>query len=223
MTLPPNRVWRLRLRGVNAYLVDADVLTLVDAGTPWDAKRIRSRLEDVGFEASDIERVLLTHFDLDHVGALADLGPDLDATVHVADPDGQFLTGTAQPPMTNHKGALQRLLGAFLTRPDLPVEVVEDGDEVGPFEAVRTPGHTPGHTSFLHEGFDVAFAGDVVREIDGELKPTSWVMCYDAGQNRRSVGRLADRALRLDVVAPGHGNPLRGEAGDSLRRLADRL
>jgi len=29
-------VWRLELRGVSAYLVDADVPTLVDAGTPWD-------------------------------------------------------------------------------------------------------------------------------------------------------------------------------------------
>jgi glyoxylase-like metal-dependent hydrolase (beta-lactamase superfamily II) len=221
MTLPPNRVWRLRLRGVNAYLVDADGLTLVDAGTPWDADRIRSRLDDVGFSVADLDRVLLTHFDLDHVGALADL--DLDATVHVADPDGQYLTGAAQPPLTNHKGLLQRAADVLLTRPDLPVDVVEDGDEIGPFEAVRTPGHTPGHTSYVHEEFDVAFAGDVVREIDGELKPTNWLMCYDRGENRRSVGRLADRAIHLDVVAPGHGDPLREDAGETLRRLADRL
>jgi glyoxylase-like metal-dependent hydrolase (beta-lactamase superfamily II) len=221
MTLPPNRVWRLRLRGVNAYLVDADVLTLVDAGTPWDADRVRSRLDDVGFSVADLDRVLLTHFDFDHVGALVDL--DLDATVHVADPDGQYLTGAAQPPLTNHKGALQRALDFLLAPPDLPVSVVEDGDEIGPFEAVRTPGHTPGHTSYVHDEFDVAFAGDVVREIDGELRPTSWVMSYDRGENRRSVGRLADRAIYLDVVAPGHGDPLRGDAGEALRRLADRL
>lgn len=221
MALPPNRVWRLRLRGVNAYLVDADVLTLVDAGTPWDASRIRSRLDEVGFDVDDVERVLLTHFDVDHVGALADL--DLDATVHVADPDGQFLTGAAQPPLTNHKGLFQRAVGFFLDRPDLSVDLVEGGDEIGPFEVVATPGHTPGHVSYVHEAFDVAFAGDVVREIDGELTPTSWVMCYDLRENKRSVGRLADRALRLDVVAPGHGDPLRGEAGDALRRLADRL
>ncbi len=221
MTLPPERVWRLRLRGVNAYLVDCDVLTLVDAGTPWDVDRIRERVEQAGFEIDDVERVLLTHFDVDHVGALAAL--DLDATVYVADPDARYLTGTAQPPLGNHKGAIQRLADVFLTRPDLDVEVVADGDEIGPFVAYRTPGHTPGHTAYVHGEYGVAFVGDLVRELDGDLVESGWFMSYDTDDNEASIRHLADHTVDVDVIAVGHGDPIRENGGDALRRLADSL
>ena len=68
------RVWQFKLRGVNAYLVADDVLTLVDAGTPLDEDAIRTGVVESGHEVGDIERVLLIHCDLDHVGALEPSG-----------------------------------------------------------------------------------------------------------------------------------------------------
>jgi glyoxylase-like metal-dependent hydrolase (beta-lactamase superfamily II) len=221
MGLEPNRVYRLELPWVNAYLVrDDGSLTLVDAGTPWDVERVRDRFEAAGFDPADVDRVLLTHYDLDHVGTLAEL--DLDARVHVADPDGGFLSGTASPPLGNHKGLFQRLTRPLLDRPDLPLEAVEDGDRIGPFVAHRTPGHTPGHTAYVHEEYGTAFVGDLVRRVDGDLAASPWVMSYDAAENRRSVRRLADRLRSVEVVAMGHGTPVREGGGDALRRLADR-
>jgi len=53
--------WRLSLRGVNAYLVEDDATTLVDAGTPWDAGAIRDGLADAGTTVAEIDRVFITH------------------------------------------------------------------------------------------------------------------------------------------------------------------
>ena len=224
MTLEAGAVRRFRCRGVNAYLVDDDgTLTLVDAGTPWDEARMRGMLDSSGISPADIDRVLLTHFDFDHVGTLATLGLDADVPIHVAEPDASFLLGDADPPAGNHKGALQRALRLFVDPPKNEVIRVSDGGEVGGFDAYRTPGHTPGHVVYHHAGHGAAFLGDVVRGSGGELKPLPWPTCYDADRNEKSLTDLAERIPPFEAACVGHGDPLRTGGYDALRRAADRL
>lgn len=204
----------------NAYVVDDGEVTLVDAGTPWDADGLRRHLADVGYDAADVDRVLVTHYDPDHVGALAALDPD--ASVHAADPDAGYLDGSDRPPLTPHKAFLQRV-GALVTpTPDLPVERVSDREELGGFTAYRTPGHTRGHTAYVHREFGAAFVGDMVHEREGSLRPTRWFAAYSTAENDASVARFA-AALAPDgpeAVAVGHGDPVREGGTDELARLA---
>ncbi|MDS0298334.1 MBL fold metallo-hydrolase [Halogeometricum sp. S1BR25-6] len=224
MTLEAGAVRRFRCRGVNAYLVDdGGTLTLVDAGTPWDGARMREMLSSSGVSPSAIDRVLLTHFDLDHVGTLATLGLDADVPIHASEPDASFLLGDADPPAGNHKGAFQRLARLFIDSPENEVIRVSDGDEVGGFDAYRTPGHTPGHVAYHHAGHGAAFLGDVVRGSDGELDTLPWPMCYDADRNEKSLADLAERIDPFEVACVGHGDPIRTGGYDALRRAADRL
>ena len=216
------RVWQFKLRGVNAYLVADDVLTLVDAGTPLDEDAIRTGVIESGHEIGDIERVLLTHYDLDHVGALAGLEPGLDAPVYAGAFDGEILGGDRSPPLTNHKGALQRVLGPFVTEPSLSVRTVADGQTVGSFTAYHTPGHTPGHVAFASSDLGVGLLGDLVTESDGALEPSGWVISYDTDTVCDSIRSLADRAPAFDVACVGHGTPLTG-GRDALRALAREL
>lgn len=215
------RVYRLVDSPANVYLLVDDEVTLIDAGTPGDAKPIRDGIRALELAVADVDRVLLTHYDYDHVGALASLG--LDAPIHVGTPDASHLTGADEPPLANKKGLFQRLTGRFLDRPDLPVYPIVDGERLGGFTAYHTPGHTPGHTSYLHEEFGVFFLGDCVRESDGELRPSPTMLCADADRNRESVLNLAERAPSFAVAAPDHGDPI-AEAGDAaLQRLASEL
>ena len=216
-------VWQFALRGVNAYLVFDDVPTLVDAGTPLDGSAIQNGLDSAGVEVSDIERVLLTHYDLDHIGALAGLTPELDATVHAGPFDADILTNRRSPPVTNHKGAFQRLASVFTTHPSLDVAAVDDGEEVGTFTAYHTPGHTPGHVAYVSTELDVGLLGDLVAESDGALEASGWAMSYDTAQVRESIRRLATDAPPFEVACMGHGTPLRNGGSDALEALAQRL
>lgn len=211
------------LRGVNAYLVDDDVPTLVDAGTPWDEESLREGLADAGVEVSDIGRVLLTHYDLDHVGTLAALTPELDATVYTGAYDAEILRGDRSPPVRNHKGALQRLLGSLTTRPALEIVSVEDGETLGSFTAYHTPGHTPGHVAYVSEDLGVGLLGDLVSESDGALEPSEWLISYDTSDVLRSIRRLSDGAPPFDVACIGHGEPLVAGGSDALAALAERI
>jgi glyoxylase-like metal-dependent hydrolase (beta-lactamase superfamily II) len=223
--LDHDRIYRLSLRGVNAYLVDdGGDWTLVDAGTPWDASRVRDGLAEAGLAARDLSRVLLTHYDLDHVGTLAALDLAPDAEVRLADPDAAQFEGAETPPLANHKGALQRATRFLLSLPDVPITRVADGDRIGGFTAHRTPGHTPGHTAFVHADLGAAFVGDLVTgDDDGSLDASPWLVCYDVDGNAASIRSFAERAPDVDVVAMGHGEPVRTGGGRALRALADRV
>lgn len=216
-------VWRFELRGVSAYLVDDDVPTLVDAGTPWDEASIREGFADAGVDVADVGRVLLTHYDLDHVGTLAALTPDLDATVYTGAFDAALLRGERSPPWRNHKGALQRLGGLFTTLPDLEINAVADGERLGSFTAYHTPGHTPGHVAYVSEDLRVALLGDLVSGSDGELAPSEWLISYDTDRVLDSIRDLAERAPPFEVACVGHGEPIASGGGAALEALAQSI
>ena len=216
-------VWRLDCRGVNAYLVFDDVPTLVDAGTPWDEAAIRTGLGDAGLSVDDVGRVLLTHYDLDHVGTLAALASDLDAPVYAYGFDAQLLRGTRSPPLRNHKGLIQRLGGFVTDLPNLDVVGVRDGGTVGSFTAYHTPGHTPGHVAYVSEELGVALLGDLVSASDGDLEPSGWLISYDTEAVATSVRGLATHAPPFEVACVGHGDPLATGGDEALARLAAEL
>ncbi|WP_336343766.1 MBL fold metallo-hydrolase [Halalkalicoccus ordinarius] len=212
------RVYRLVDGPANVYLVDDGELTLVDGGVPKDAKRIRDGIRALGFAVAEVDRVLLTHYDYDHVGALASLG--LSAPVYAGEPDATYLVGAAEPPLVNRKGLLQRALGRSLDHPDLYAYPVADGDRIGGFVAHHTPGHTAGHMAYFHEDSGVAFLGDCVRSKGGTLHPMPSVLCADAEENARSIRKLEERLPTFDVAAPGHGDPITADVSGVLTRLA---
>ncbi|RLM63428.1 MBL fold metallo-hydrolase [Halorubrum sp. Atlit-8R] len=213
-------VWRIECRGVNAYLVFDDVPTLVDAGTPWDEAAIRDGLDDAGVAVSEVGRVLLTHYDLDHVGTLAALAPDLDAPVRAYGFDAQLLRGARSPPLRNHKGLIQRLGGLVTDRADLDVVGVRDGERIGSFTAYHTPGHTPGHVAYVSEELGVGLLGDLASASDGDLEPSGWLISYDTDEVAASARSLSARAPPFEVACVGHGDPLATGGGEALRRLA---
>jgi len=218
--LVADRLYRLDLGVVNAYLVDTGETTLIDAGTPNAADYLRGELDEAGYDAGDVDRVLVTHFDLDHVGTLARLA--FDGPIYAVEPDASFLDGSRTPPLSNHKGILQRLTDFWLTRPSTPVKRLTDGDSIAGFDVHHAPGHTPGHAVYLHETLGAAFLGDLVAEEDGSLTTAPWILTYSTSENTNSVRALADSDRSFDIAAMGHGTPITENGSEALVELARR-
>ena len=222
---PPHRlapgVWQLELTGVNAYFADDGTLTLVDAGTPWDGRAIERQIAATGHDYRDIDRVLLTHYDLDHVGGLASL--DLTVPHYAAKPDASYLNGTARPPVADRKGAFQRAAATLFDPPVVRVRRVRDGAEIGGFRTIAAPGHTSGHVVYVHAELGVAFLGDLVRGRGDSLESPPWVVTGDPERNRESIGAVAARAPPFEIAAPGHGDPVCGGGSAAVSDLAARL
>lgn len=216
-------VWWIDGTGVNAYLLEsAGGLTLVDAGMAFDADRIAAAIHDAGYGLADLDRILLTHYDIDHVGALGRL--DTTAPIHIGAADAPLLLGEKRPGWRSIKGFTQFVAAPFCPAVrDDRVRLVEDGDRIGGFEAFHTPGHTPGHTAYVHESRDAAFLGDLVVEWKGAFRPVPWPLCYDRAESEESIARIAERAPDFEAAGTGHGTPFERGGRERLEELADTL
>jgi glyoxylase-like metal-dependent hydrolase (beta-lactamase superfamily II) len=220
-------IWRLDLGwpaplGATAYLVDDDDLTLVDAGFPRNSPSIRADIADAGYAVGEIDRVLITHYDLDHLGGLSRLVPDLTAPVYVGRADLDFLRGGEDPPLLHHKGLFHRGLRAVYGPPEsLTYHPVDDRDRIAGFRAFHTPGHNPGHTVYLHEELGAAFLGDLAWSEGGGLTIPVWLDSYDVEEIKESVRWFASVSPRFEFACVAHGPPILEGGYDAVRALAD--
>ncbi|SDJ64336.1 Glyoxylase, beta-lactamase superfamily II [Halovenus aranensis] len=213
-------VWALDLGMVNAYLVDDGTVTLVDAGTPG-AETLERELGEAGYNTDELDRILVTHYDFDHVGGLAALGST--APIYAMEPDASLLDGTDRPTVLSKKGAFQRVAAVFQRPPGTGVSRIEDGETVGGFTAYHTPGHTPGHTAFHHGHLGVAMLGDLVTGDGNTLGTPPWPLAASNRQNDGSIQALASRDLSFDIACMGHGDPVTDRGDDELDALAASL
>ncbi len=216
-------VWQIECTGVNAYLVaDTEGLTLIDTGTPFDKGTLRDGIESAGFLLGDLSRILITHFDIDHVGTAAKLARE--TPVYVGQADADLVSGIRRPRMSLPKGLSQLLTRPFIRSVSTSrIEPVEDGETIGGFTAYQAPGHTPGHTVYIHADMSAAFLGDLVVERDGVLHQSPWFLSADTTQVADSIRDVAARAPDFEVAAMGHGNPLRSGGSQRFRAFAESL
>jgi glyoxylase-like metal-dependent hydrolase (beta-lactamase superfamily II) len=222
-------VWLLDLGFIapvraNAYLVeeallDGDGVTLVDTGLHRNWPTLVTELADAGYSPEDVDRVLLTHYDLDHVGGIGRLLPEFDGPVYIGGADHDLLSGEVAPPI-HHKGLFHRVTRRLFPVPaELDLRRVEDGDRIGTFTAYLTPGHNPGHVVYVHDA-GIAFLGDLVWEDGGRLTTPIRFDSYDVAEIGESVRSLAARVEPFTVAAMGHGRPLATGGYEALQALA---
>ncbi|QCC52306.1 MBL fold metallo-hydrolase [Halapricum salinum] len=206
----------------NCYLVDDGEVTLIDTGLWWNRPSMDAELAEAGYTPTDVDRVLLTHYDLDHTTGLRHL-PGFEGPIYIGEADYDLYTGASDPPLIHHKGLFHRLVRPFFPLPrDADVRPVADGERIGNFTAYHTPGHNPGHLAYVHDS-GAAFVGDLLWEDDGELTPPFWLDCYDTTQLRESIVAFAGAIPDVEVMGMGHGTPIRTGAHRLLDDLAARL
>jgi hydroxyacylglutathione hydrolase len=202
--------------GVNAYLV-GDVL--VDAGFSFQAKRV---LREV--RGRIVRTHLLTHAHVDHAGGSRQVVDALGVPVLAGERD--LPTLASGRPEQAFPGLLRKPGEAYASFTPVPeATALREGDQVGDFAVLDTPGHSAGHISLWRERDRVLICGDVVNAMNllttlpGLHEPPG-VFTPDPAENRRSIRRLA--ALEPRLVLVGHGPPLK-DAAEPLRRFAASL
>lgn len=192
---------------VNCYLVrEDDGLTLVDTMLPRSGKRILAAAQSLG---APIVRIALTHAHGDHIGSLDELHQLLpDAEVIISTRDARLLAKDRSLDPGEPQGKLK---GSYPGASTTPTRTIGDGDMIGSLQVVASPGHTPGHVSFLDTRDRTLIAGDAYVTLGGLATtakgtpafPLPSMATWDKPTELDSARKL--RALDPVRLAPGHG------------------
>ncbi len=200
---------------VNEYVFeDASGTYLVDASFSGSAKPIRRAFERAAADLSKVGTILLTHQHVDHIRGAAELERRSRAVVACHAADAPCVDGRVRPKMP-------MILRLFASVHPVPVKrELSDGDSVGPFRVVFAPGHTPGEVAFYLPERKVLFSGDSVVEKKGRLTLPAAGYASDIRQAVASLSIL--RKLDIELLLPGHGEPVRGDVPAKLDDLIAR-
>jgi glyoxylase-like metal-dependent hydrolase (beta-lactamase superfamily II) len=241
---------------VNLYLIEDDPLTLVDAGpnSGRSLDELESQLRGLGHRLEDIGLILVSHQHIDHIGLVSIVARRSGAEVAAIDRLVPFMENYGDAAAADDDFASELMLRngisadvvqalrsvslafrAWGARADV-TRVVRDGDTIElrdrRLEVHFRPGHSPTDTVFYDPDSRILLGADhllahissnplITRPPDGGPRPQSLVMYLE------SLAKT--RAMDIDVVLPGHGEPIddhRSVIDDRFelhRRRADKL
>ncbi len=213
---------------VNAFLVDGDEgVTLIDTLLPNKHEVFVSALSSIGRTIEDVIAIMLTHSHADHAGNAAALKSKSGAQVYASEADARAIRGDERPsppPVANRFPFLRPLVRLLPIPAAVSVEHLigeaVGGRLPGDLRAINTPGHTPGHTSYLLDRDGGAlFVGDAAVASRGEI--TRGYMNRSEPTFDASLRHIAE--LDFDVALFGHAQPLTSGASAAFRRFANTL
>ncbi|MGN6532231.1 MAG: MBL fold metallo-hydrolase [Ginsengibacter sp.] len=187
---------------INCYLIE-DVL--IDAGIRSSHKIISAALK-----SKEVKAHALTHAHADHQGSSSSICKEDNIPLWCSLPEKlQAETGDATKEYPKPKHLITRFQKAYWAGDGFEVSrILKEGDLVGGFTVVETPGHSSGHISFFREKDGVLIVGDalvnmnLLTTIAGLHEPPN-LFTLDREQNRKSILKLF--SLKPSLLCFGHG------------------
>src|SRR3954447_23795937 len=232
---------------VNVYLIEDDPLTLVDAGPNSGSSLddLQRQLAGLGHAIEDIELILITHQHIDHIGLVDIVASHSGAEVAAIDHLVPFVEKYSEAAAQDDAFAMETML-----RGGIPADVAQalasvslafrawgsrvsvgrtlhEGDVVQlrdrSLEVGVRPGHSPTDTVFHDRDRRMLIAGDhlikhissnplISRPVGSKARPQSLVTYIESLKRTQQ--------MELDLVLPGHGDPVTEHAELIDSRLA---
>ncbi len=219
-------VWRIPLLGdfVNGFMLrdDDGQVTLIDMGIASSGKKVIAALRSIGSDPSEVTRLMLTHCHPDHAGGAAYVAKETGRPVDVHAADAEFVRTGSMPPRDPNVGWLGKLVQRL---PDPKMEGAPVGEELGdgqvvPFaggiRVIHTPGHSPGHVSYLHEESGTLITGDAIFNILGRRWPMK-MLCSNFAMTKQTAHRLGEEEYA--VAAFTHGPEITDRPREAIRKF----
>lgn len=212
-------------------------LILIDCGYPGFLPLLETAAGKHGLALRNLTGVLITHDDIDHVGALAELKGVYPALkVYAPEKEAVSITGSRK------SARLQQAEDLFDTLPEehqagarqfqdflrsvkpVPVDrVISNQIDDVLFNGVRivnTPGHTPGHISLFLEDTGTLIAADALVLEGNDFNIANPQFAIDLESAVDSVRKI--RALQANTIVCYHGGEVRSDLTEKLTGLIDR-
>ena len=191
---------------------------LIDCGYEETFAEFVVGLNNLGVEITDLHALLISHDDIDHLGALLQFkGKNPDLIIYSSSVEEPYISGKIKSerlqqaenslltlPEEYKSWALQftnQLNGIKRTKVDF---VLEDKDKIeNEIEVVFTPGHTKGHISFYIPSKRTLIANDAIVIEEGRFEIANPTFTLDLKQAIQSVEKI--KGLAAERIICYHG------------------
>lgn len=216
---------------INPLIIwDENDVVLFDAGLPGMGKIIRETAADASVPFKRLNKILITHSDMDHIGSLPQIINEAETIITLMahkeekpfiecelppirlkqmEAHALSMTGTMRDQIETMTEDLRRSYWMFKASVD---KTIADG-EVLPFcggiTCIYTPGHTPGHMSYYVEEHKLLIAGDILQLIDGSLVKCPDFTILDKEAVTASLRNLSQ--YEIEMIVCYHGGLFYGD------------
>ena len=205
----------------NSYVVSNDEILLVDTGMPGKSGEIIDYIKNVlKQDPADIKTIVITHHHFDHTGSLDKLKEITGAKVAIHSADADYISGKK----TQHGSLFMIPVVMFMkiiyrSRPVKADIILEDGDEIGDYRVIHTPGHTSGSICLYNPNSKVLFVGDNLMCSNNKIEGPR--VLHEPENYKKSIEKLKN--LDIDVILTGHGQAITAEANKKLETFLTEL
>ncbi len=216
-------------------LKDQQELILIDCGYPHFLPLIKGAAEAKGIDLGKVTKIVITHHDFDHMGALAEWKsayPHLE--IVSSESEEKYISGKEKSLRLQQAEALYDLLPESekaaaenfheLLRSITPVAVdlrVKDHELLpwcGGTEIIATPGHMPGHISLYVKASKTLLAGDALVIENDQLGLANPQYTLDLAEAKNSIRKLL--TYEIEKIICYHGGIFTGNCQASLQKIA---
>lgn len=157
---------------------------LFDAGNGNDDSRLLPRMKELGFSASDIDVIFITHLHGDHIGGLVKDGQPVFPQAKLYIPSVELDAWTKSPESTpQNVKAMMEAYGEKLVKYTL-----EDSLPVG-VKAIAAYGHTLGHTIYRID--NKLIVGDIMHGVALQMEHPEFCARFDMDKEQAIASRKA--------------------------------
>jgi glyoxylase-like metal-dependent hydrolase (beta-lactamase superfamily II) len=214
---------------------DDNTVVLVDAGFPGQLQQIREAMGKAGVPFDRLDKVIITHQDIDHIGSLPDIVRESSRKIEVLSHEEErpYIEGRKPLIKMNRERLLkmlvslpeeqrQRMKALFENPPKASVDTAVADEEVLPYcggiTVIFTPGHTPGHICLYLNQTKILISGDALVAVDGELRGPNPRATHDMDSALKSLKKLTQ--YDIETVICYHGGIYRDGANERLAELS---
>lgn len=217
-------------------LWDEETVILVDAGVPAQLPEIQKVMDQVGAPFNKLNKVIITHQDLDHIAGLPELLKLSDHKVEVLAHDNEkpYIQGDKPLIKMNPEQMAKRLASLpeeqrkqlekiFEASKHIKANIdktVEDREVLpycGGITVIHTPGHTPGHICLYLNQSKTLITGDALNVIDGQLVGPRPEFSADIAAAKNSLQKLTQ--YDIETVVCYHGGVYKENVNQRLLEL----
>ncbi|MBI6872423.1 MBL fold metallo-hydrolase [Clostridium aciditolerans] len=215
-------------------LSDEKEIVLIDCGYPEFLPLIKAEAEANGIDISKLTKIIITHHDFDHMGALAEFKREnphikvlssIDDDKYISGKEKSLRLQQAEAIYDNlpedQKGNAKQFQEFIESIENVHVDVcLRDKDSFswcGGVEIVATPGHMPGHISIYIKDSKTLISGDALVVEDNKLAIANPQYTLDIAEAKNSIKKLLN--YEIDKIICYHGGIYTEDIKRSLERI----